>query len=96
MNYDLANEGEIDEAEQLLEFARYIGIDPNLEPHLMDIAEEGLTSQTPKNWVHGIDDEGNEYYYNRDTKEYLTDNHPNVEIYRERVLEERQRSKLLN
>ena len=93
MNNDLNDSEEQDEADQIIEFALFIGIDPENEPYLMDLAQEGLQAQTPKHWVHGEDSEGNEFYYNKNTNEYLTDEHPNLEIYRQKVAEERHNRK---
>lgn len=91
MNNDLHDSEDLDEEEQIFEFARYIGIDPDNEQYLMYLAEEGFSAQTPKPWVQCVDEQNNTFYFNKETNECMTDSHPNAEIYKSKVIVERQR-----
>lgn len=35
---------------EVYEYAQIIGLDPNVEPHLMWIAKEGINAPLPENW----------------------------------------------
>lgn len=56
--------------EELLEFADYMEVDSNKEPHLLYIVAESMTQPLPAEWVD-VEDEasGRTYYYNHDTNE---------------------------
>ena len=49
--------------EEVLEYAGYFGIDPQAEPHLMWIAEEGMNPPLPEGWTEHTDGDGRPYYY---------------------------------
>ena len=36
--------------DEICEYAQCIGIDPDLEPHLLWIAREGINAPLPENW----------------------------------------------
>ena len=50
-------------AEEVLEAARYIGIDPVAESQFLWIAEEMLCAPLPDGYTEHTDDEGNIYFY---------------------------------
>ena len=35
---------------EIYEYATFVGIDPDTEPHLMWIAREGINAPLPENW----------------------------------------------
>ena len=43
-------------------YAKYIGIDPQREPQLMWIAQEGLQAPLPAGWAEATSPEGTVYY----------------------------------
>jgi pyruvate-formate lyase-activating enzyme len=43
------------EYENIEKFAQFIGINPEVEQHLMHIAEEGYLAKTPEPWVQELD-----------------------------------------
>ena len=43
-------------------YAKYIGIDPQREPHLMWIAQEGLQAPLPAGWAEATSPQGTTYY----------------------------------
>ena len=51
------------------EYARYIGMDPMREPHLLWIAEEALEASLPEGWSEHFDAEDEPYYHNHATSE---------------------------
>ncbi|XP_035225761.1 centrosomal protein of 164 kDa-like isoform X2 [Stegodyphus dumicola] len=80
--------------EDILEYAKQIGIDVENEKHLMWIAEEGLAAKVPEPWLILSDDKDRIFYYNKNTGEtsWL---HPLDKEYSALVSEERTRSKSL-
>mmetsp|Transcript_40300 Transcript_40300/g.104457 ORF Transcript_40300/g.104457 Transcript_40300/m.104457 type:complete len:339 (-) Transcript_40300:548-1564(-) len=77
--------------EHLLEYAKFIGIDPDIEPDLMWIAQEGLVAPLPDGWSEYTDHQGHQYYYNHNTG-VSTWEHPLDAHYRSIVEENRQTS----
>lgn len=76
--------------DEIREYAEYIGIDPEKEPHLLWIAKEGVGAPVPKPWQMCQD--GDEvFYYNHETKESIWD-HPCDDKYRSLVEEHRGKS----
>eukprot|EP00297_Palpitomonas_bilix_P002142 CAMPEP_0113894910 /NCGR_PEP_ID=MMETSP0780_2-20120614/17026_1 /TAXON_ID=652834 /ORGANISM="Palpitomonas bilix" /LENGTH=1146 /DNA_ID=CAMNT_0000885595 /DNA_START=199 /DNA_END=3639 /DNA_ORIENTATION=- /assembly_acc=CAM_ASM_000599 len=53
------------EANEIVEYARYIGMDPVKDVDLLWIAEEALTAALPDDWEEHFDAEGNVFYYNK-------------------------------
>jgi hypothetical protein len=49
--------------QEVVEYARFLGIDPLREPHLLSIAQEGLVAPLPDGWTEHEDDSGNVYYH---------------------------------
>ncbi|XP_048258374.1 centrosomal protein of 164 kDa-like isoform X2 [Haliotis rufescens] len=78
---------------EVYEYAQIIGLDPNVEPHLMWIAKEGINAPLPENWKPCQDPEQNIYYFNFATGESIWD-HPCDEFYRAMVVEERRKHAL--
>ncbi|XP_043288081.1 centrosomal protein of 164 kDa isoform X2 [Venturia canescens] len=55
--------------EEILDYARRVGIDPETESHLLDLAREGLMAPLPKGWTPCLDENtGSWYYYQASTK----------------------------
>ncbi|KAF6779675.1 hypothetical protein AHF37_00828 [Paragonimus kellicotti] len=75
---------------EVLDYARVIGIDPSNEPHLLHFAREGLTAPLPIDWKPCQDLNGDIYYFNFSTGQSVWD-HPCDEYYRELVKKERKK-----
>ncbi|KAA3678292.1 uncharacterized protein DEA37_0013722 [Paragonimus westermani] len=73
---------------EVLDYARVLGIDPSSEPHLLHFAREGLTAPLPTDWKPCQDLNGDIYYFNFSTGQSVWD-HPCDEYYREIVKKER-------
>ncbi|KAF8571643.1 hypothetical protein P879_05517 [Paragonimus westermani] len=73
---------------EVLDYARVLGIDPSNEPHLLHFAREGLTAPLPTDWKPCQDLNGDIYYFNFSTGQSVWD-HPCDEYYREVVKKER-------
>ena len=41
----------------LLGYARYLGIDPETEPRLLDVAREALTEPMPEGWERHLNED---------------------------------------
>lgn len=52
------------EDQEILEYARYLGMDPDADRELLWIAREGLKAPLPEPWKPYKTDEGEIYYYN--------------------------------
>ncbi|UJR33878.1 hypothetical protein I4U23_021299 [Adineta vaga] len=74
--------------EEIREYAIYIGIDPDNEPHLLSLAKEGILKPLPPGWKPCQEGNGELYYFNFDTGTSSWD-HPCDEIYKQRVIDER-------
>ena len=66
-------------AEEVLEAARYIGIDPIVESQFLWIAEEMLCAPLPDGFTEHTDDEGNIYFYSAKTGQSMWE-HPLYEF----------------
>jgi|EP01047_Picozoa_sp_COSAG01_P008443 hypothetical protein len=67
---------------EVVEYARWIGMEPEVDVDLMWIAREGLKSQLPSEWKACRSPAGELYYFNFATGESSWD-HPNDERYRQ-------------
>ncbi|KAJ3091294.1 hypothetical protein HK102_001039 [Quaeritorhiza haematococci] len=67
--------------EEILEYAKFLGIDPEKEKDLLWIARDSLKAPLPPNWKPCQTDDGNIYYFNFVTGESIWD-HPCDEHYR--------------
>lgn len=76
--------------QEILDFARVIGIDPIKEPELMWLAREGIEAPLPKGWKPCQNITGDLYYFNFDTGQSIWD-HPCDEHYRKLVIQEREK-----
>ncbi|XP_021495427.1 centrosomal protein of 164 kDa isoform X2 [Meriones unguiculatus] len=76
--------------QEILDFARVIGIDPVKEPELMWLAREGIEAPLPKGWKPCQNITGDLYYFNFDTGQSIWD-HPCDEYYRKLVIQEREK-----
>ncbi|RNA17857.1 hypothetical protein BpHYR1_047980 [Brachionus plicatilis] len=75
--------------EDIVEYAKYIGIEPDQEPELMWIARQGVKAPLPKGWKAVHDPLQEElYYFNFETGESIWD-HPCDKDYKNLVINER-------
>ncbi len=78
-------EGGGDDAEpdalEIVQFARYLGMDPIEDCAFLWIAEQALVAPLPDDWSEHMDAEGNVYYYNVVTDESSWE-HPMDQYYR--------------
>ncbi|KAJ1472595.1 hypothetical protein T484DRAFT_1571568, partial [Baffinella frigidus] len=51
-------------ATEIVDYARYIGMDPIGDVNLLWIAEEALCASLPEGWTEHTDAAGNAFYYN--------------------------------
>ena len=79
--------------EEIHEYARVIGLDPENEPNHLWIAREDINAPLPTNWKPCQDTIGDIYYFNFETGDNIWD-HPCDEFYRRMFADERQKSKL--
>ncbi|XP_008051840.1 centrosomal protein of 164 kDa [Carlito syrichta] len=84
-NYD---ETYIPSEQEIIDFAREIGIDPIKEPELMWLAREGIVAPLPMEWKPCQDITGDIYYFNFANGQSTWD-HPCDEHYRNLVIRER-------
>eukprot|EP00878_Enallax_costatus_P016571 GHUV01017387.1.p1 GENE.GHUV01017387.1~~GHUV01017387.1.p1 ORF type:complete len:508 (+),score=196.39 GHUV01017387.1:301-1824(+) len=83
---------DVPSAEEVAEYATYLGIDPIEDADLLYIAEWALTAPCPDGWIIHLDKEGNEFFYNGDTQA-STYEHPMDEHYR-RIYQEKKQQKM--
>ncbi|XP_053125776.1 centrosomal protein of 164 kDa isoform X4 [Hemicordylus capensis] len=76
--------------QEIDEFARAIGIDPESEPELMWLAREGVVAPLPAEWKPCQDITGDIYYFNFANGQSSWD-HPCDERYRQLVAQEREK-----
>lgn len=79
--------GEEDAA--VVEYARYLGIEPHEDASLMYIAREAVVAQLPPDWEEHTDDDGNTFYFNEKEDRSMWE-HPCDAHYRGLVLQVRQ------
>ncbi|KAL6116449.1 cep164 [Pungitius sinensis] len=79
--------------QEVQEYAREIGIDPNSEPELLWLAREGIVAPMPPEWKPCQDVTGDIYYFNFSSGQSTWD-HPCDEHYRRLVEQERERGQL--
>lgn len=88
-----ADEPRIPSEEEVNEYAAFLGIDPETEPHLMRIAREGVVAPVPHPWkaCHNLDSQHEDeiFYFNFETAESVWD-HPCDEKYRNMVEDARE------
>ncbi|XP_063167354.1 centrosomal protein of 164 kDa isoform X2 [Candoia aspera] len=76
--------------QEIQEFARVLGIDPENEPELMWLAREGIVAPLPAEWKPCQDITGDIYYFNFANGQSTWD-HPCDERYRQLVIQEREK-----
>ncbi|KAI8616800.1 hypothetical protein BC830DRAFT_1116567 [Chytriomyces sp. MP71] len=76
--------------EEIIEYAKFLGMDEDEDKHLFWIARESLKAPLPPDWKPCQSDDGNIYYFNFSTGESIWD-HPCDEHYRQ--LYEREKGK---
>ncbi|GLD68052.1 centrosomal protein of 164 kDa [Lates japonicus] len=79
--------------QEIQEYAREIGIDPDNEPELLWLAREGIVAPLPPEWKPCQDVTGDIYYFNFSSGQSTWD-HPCDEHYRRLVAQERERAQL--
>ncbi|XP_015257389.1 PREDICTED: centrosomal protein of 164 kDa [Cyprinodon variegatus] len=87
------DENYIPSEQDILEYAREIGIDPENEPELLWLAREGVSAPLPPEWKPCQDTTGEIYYFNFSTGQ-STWEHPCDEHYRQLVIQERKNARL--
>ncbi|NXH78481.1 CE164 protein, partial [Hydrobates tethys] len=76
--------------QEIQDFAREIGIDPEKEPELIWLAREGIVAPLPPEWKPCQDITGDIYYFNFANGQSTWD-HPCDDHYRELVVQEREK-----
>ncbi|XP_028817308.1 centrosomal protein of 164 kDa isoform X7 [Denticeps clupeoides] len=84
------DENYIPSEQEIHEYAREIGIDPDEEPELLWLAREGIVAPLPNEWKPCQDVTGDLYYFNFASGQSTWD-HPCDEQYRQLVKQERDR-----
>ncbi|XP_076841059.1 uncharacterized protein LOC143485497 [Brachyhypopomus gauderio] len=85
------DENYIPSEQDIHDFARQIGIDPEREPELLWLAREVAVAPLPPEWKPCQDVTGEVYYFNFSTGQSTWD-HPCDEHYRQLVAQERERA----
>ncbi|XP_045068916.1 centrosomal protein of 164 kDa isoform X2 [Coregonus clupeaformis] len=85
------DESYIPSEQEIHEYAREIGIDPNQESELLWLAREGIVAPLPAEWKPCQDVTGDVYYFNFSSGQSTWD-HPCDEQYRSLVKQERERA----
>merc|ERR1712227_863592 len=78
--------------DEILEYARWLGMDETEDKHLFWIAREGLKAPLPENWKPCKTQDQEIYYFNFATGESVWD-HPCDEYYRKTYEEEKKKPK---
>ncbi|CAJ1066139.1 centrosomal protein of 164 kDa-like isoform X1 [Xyrichtys novacula] len=87
------DENYIPSEQEIQDYAREIGIDPDTEPELLWLAKEGIVAPLPPEWKPCQDVTGDIYYFNFSSGQSTWD-HPCDEHYRRLVTQERERDQL--
>ena len=77
-------------AMEIIEYAKYLGMNPIYDADLLWIAAEGLTAPLPAGWTEHEDQDGNLYFYNTAT-DHSTREHPLDKHYRQTYLNEKRK-----
>ncbi|KAL0972763.1 hypothetical protein UPYG_G00194470 [Umbra pygmaea] len=85
------DENYIPSEQEIYEYAREIGIDPDQEPELLWLAREGIVAPLPPEWKPCQDVTGDVYYFNFSSGQSTWD-HPCDEQYRSLVKQELERA----
>ncbi|NXW90084.1 CE164 protein, partial [Alopecoenas beccarii] len=76
--------------QEIQDYAREIGIDPEKEPELMWLAREGIVAPLPPEWKPCQHVTGDIYYFNFANGESMWD-HPCDDHYKKLVIQEREK-----
>ncbi|KAG7197302.1 hypothetical protein KM043_018421 [Ampulex compressa] len=68
--------------EEVLDYARRLGIDPDAELHLLELAREGLMAALPKGWSPCFHEASGAWYYYQASTGTTTWEHPLDAVYR--------------
>ncbi|XP_076622003.1 centrosomal protein 164 isoform X1 [Colletes latitarsis] len=71
--------------EEVLDYAKRLGIDPDAEPHLLELAREGLMAALPKGWLPCYHELSHAWYYYQASTKTTTWEHPLDAVYKELV-----------
>lgn len=88
LDSDLPDNFEASE-EEVWEYARWLGMDPETEDELLWIAREGIKAPLPADWKPCKSTSGDVYYFNFSTGESRWD-HPQDDHYKKLYLQEKQ------
>ncbi|KFQ42988.1 Centrosomal protein of 164 kDa, partial [Nestor notabilis] len=84
------DESYVPSEQEVQDYARAIGIDPEKEPELLWLAREGIVAMLPPGWKPCQDITGEIYYFNFANGQSVWD-HPCDDHYRELVIQEREK-----
>ncbi|KAI4488158.1 hypothetical protein M0804_005006 [Polistes exclamans] len=70
---------------EVLDYAKRLGIDPDTEAHLLPLAREGLMAALPKGWIPCYHEASGAWYYYQASTSTTTWEHPLDSVYRELV-----------
>lgn len=73
----------------VVEYARYLGIEPHEDAALIHIAREAVVAELPHGWEEHTDDDGNVFYFNEKEDRSMWE-HPSDAHYRKLVVKTRQ------
>eukprot|EP00427_Karlodinium_veneficum_P051265 CAMPEP_0169364362 /NCGR_PEP_ID=MMETSP1017-20121227/31964_1 /TAXON_ID=342587 /ORGANISM="Karlodinium micrum, Strain CCMP2283" /LENGTH=267 /DNA_ID=CAMNT_0009462069 /DNA_START=44 /DNA_END=847 /DNA_ORIENTATION=+ len=79
--------------DEVIEYAQFLDIDPETEPHLLWIAREGVVAPIPPPWKACTESGDDVFYFNFETGESVWD-HPSDEKYQKMVKDEREKHKV--
>ncbi|XP_015605660.1 centrosomal protein of 164 kDa isoform X2 [Cephus cinctus] len=68
--------------EEVVDYAKRLGIDPDAEPHLLDLAQEGLMAALPKGWSPCFHEATGAWYYYQASTGTTTWEHPLDAVYK--------------
>uniref|UniRef100_A0A0C3U4P7 WW domain-containing protein n=1 Tax=Guillardia theta (strain CCMP2712) TaxID=905079 RepID=A0A0C3U4P7_GUITC len=68
----------------VIEYAKYLGVDPLREPQLLRIAQEGLVAPLPDGWSEHTNDHGEVFYHHRESGSSVWQ-HPLDNFYKSKV-----------
>ncbi|CAK9827686.1 Centrosomal protein of 164 kDa [Anthophora retusa] len=71
--------------EEVLDYARRLGIDPDAEPHLLDLARKGLMAALPKGWLPCFHEASGSWYYYQASTGTTTWEHPLDSVHKAMV-----------
>ena len=78
-----------DDDPAVVEYARYLGIQPHEDAALMHIAREAVVAELPHGWEEHTEDDGNPFFFN-EKEDRSTWEHPCDAHYRDLVVQTRQ------